>query len=161
MKFQSCPLDSSWRAWYLDKTRAVPLQDAARVQANAQQEPQTFLHAITPDWEIAADDARYMPSDDPNFEPGSPNHSHTEFELDGLVVHVDRLAARRGGPGSSYTEYRIFWNGELQGRGGRFGTSLGAGGNDLPARALLPNGQLLVVGKRDGDEIAVWTAMTL
>lgn len=39
---------------------------------------------------------------------------------------------------------RIHINGELCGRGGGCGTSLGGGGSDLPARALV-GGDLLIV----------------
>lgn len=152
-------MDSGWREWYWDRYCVVAPQDQARVNANASLEPLAMIDSIAPEWEIAADDAQFMPSDDSHFESGSPQHRHTEFEIYGLRIHVDHLYARRNGPGSSYTEYRIFWNGALQGRGGRFGSSLGVGGSDLPARALLPNGQLLVVGKKNEPEISVWSSM--
>jgi hypothetical protein len=62
-----------------------------------------------------------------------------------VTVHVDELGASMWAPGQAYLEYRIFLDGALVGRGGRSGCSLGAGGNDLPARALLPSGEVLVV----------------
>lgn len=54
-------------------------------------------------------------------------------------------------------EYRIFFDGRIVARGGRFGCSLGMGGCDLPAKALLPDGTLLVVG--ESRVVERWTVM--
>jgi hypothetical protein len=65
----------------------------------------------------------------------SPGHLHAGTIIEGVRLHIDRVAATKYGPGRSFLEFRIFTDGVLAGRGGRCGCSLGGGGSDLPAVA--------------------------
>ena len=64
---------------------------------------------------------------------GIARHLHAEAIIEGVRVHIDRVTATKYGPGRSFLEFRIFADGELVGRGGRCGCSLGGGGSNLPA----------------------------
>lgn len=47
-----------------------------------------------------------------------PDHWHTSFTLNQHEVHIDFISYFRGGPQTSYREYRIFVDGEQMKRGG-------------------------------------------
>ena len=72
-------------------------------------------------------------------------HIHAETTIGERQVHIDLVKIIRGGPGRSVTEVRIFVDGELAGRGGSCGCSLGGGGDDLPAVALISQSSVLSV----------------
>jgi len=152
---RACPLGRQWRRWDMfnsPRYHAVP--DGARpaVDAAAHSKPVRHLGLLPLSWETAEDDAAFVPmttaeSGEPEWrwEKGSPRHLHAEADLDGRRVHVDWTHAHKHGPGRTITEIRIFVDGRLEGRGGRCGCSLGVGGNDLPAVALIGSGRALSV----------------
>jgi hypothetical protein len=159
----SCPLDRSWRRWdmfdapkYWDVPDGMqPSIDAARAA-----EPARHLGLVALAWELARDDASFEPmtsaesgQPDWKYEKGSPRHLHAETAIDGARIHVDWAYARKHGPGRSITEIRIFVNGQLAGRGGRCGCSLGFGKGDLPAVALLGRGRALTVDDMTSDAL--------
>lgn len=159
MTIQRCPLQDNWRKWdlFAEATRFNHLSNLVDVATNQNAREARRgkrLRLIEAVWEVAPDDASVQcPPKDANFYKGSPCHKHIEFELDGQLVHIDRMYASKGGPGRSYTEFRVFVNGKFAGRGGGAGTSLGGGGSDLPAVALVSNDKMLTVSE---DGIALW-----
>lgn len=54
-------------------------------------------------------------------------HSHGEFDVMGIRVHVDWVTMDAWGPGRSLVEARVFVNGELRGYAAEGGCSLGSG----------------------------------
>jgi hypothetical protein len=72
-------------------------------------------------------------------------HIHAETTIGERLVHIDLVKIIRGGPGRSVIEVRIFVDRELAGRGGSCGCSLGGGGDDLPAVALVAPSNVLSV----------------
>jgi hypothetical protein len=150
-----CPLDLEWRRWDMfNSPRYHTVPDDARpvVEAARRAEPLRHLGLVPLSWETAEDDSSYLPmttaeSGEPEWrwEKGSPGHLHAEADVDGRRVHVDWTHAHKHGPGRTITEIRIFVDGRLAGRGGSCGCSLGVGGNDLPAVALISSGRALSV----------------
>jgi hypothetical protein len=146
----TCPLDPGWRLWTMfhyrhDRVPSEAALNAQGVRAGA------VVETLHPAWEIADDDASRMPmtteesKDVPwRLQEGSPWHVHAEFPVGADVVHVDVCGACRFAPSSFWREARTHVNGELRGRGGACGCSLGGGGNDEPATALVV-GHLLEV----------------
>jgi hypothetical protein len=63
--------------------------------------------------------------------------------------------ARREQPGRSVREFRIFVDGELAGRGGQCGCSLGFGGGDLPAVACVDSDLVVTVDAVAGEQLPV------
>jgi len=151
----SCPLDSSWRLWDMFNTQKyweVPGDAQRIIEAASAATPSSHLGLVALDWEMARDDAAFVPmtgaesgQPDWKFSEGSPRHVHAEALIDGACIHVDWVYARKHGPGRSITEIRIFVDGRLAGRGGRCGCALGFGRGDLPAVALLGGGRALTV----------------
>jgi hypothetical protein len=97
-------------------------------------------------WETAFDYNRRRDGDiglDDQLQ--AARHVHVSFELAGHHAHVDCVHANRGGPRSAFMEIRIFVDGELAGRGGTMGCSLGVSSNSLPAVALVGDRHGLVV----------------
>jgi len=152
---RACPLGREWRRWDMfDSPRYHAVPDDARpaVDAAAHAQPVRHLGLLPLSWEIAEDDAAHVPmttaeSGEPEWrcERGSPRHLHAEADVDDRRVHVDWTYAHKHGPGRTITEIRIFVDGRLAGRGGRCGCSLGVGGDDLPAVALIGGGRALSV----------------
>ena len=150
-----CPLGREWRRWDMfNSPRYHTVPDDARpaVDAARRAKPLRHLGVVPLPWETAEDDASYVPmtaaeSGEPEgrWEKGSPRHLHAEADVDGRRVHVDWTHAHKHGPGRTITEIRIFVDGRLAGRGGRCGCSLGVGGDDLPAVALIGSGRALSV----------------
>jgi len=104
---------------------------------------------IVPTWEIAEDDqSGGTPADDSHLSGGYPCHLHTQFEVNGQSVHIDRTWANLWGPGRSKVEWHIFVDGRLAGVVGKLGCSLGFTMSIEPAVALLTHGQALVVTNR-------------
>jgi hypothetical protein len=139
-----CPLDVSWCLWDMlgAHTRFDELSPAQwEICADARRTvPTRHLGLMELEWEAAPDDARYVPmtpkeSGDVEWRwgKGSPSHVHAEGMIESVLVHIDRVTTTKYGPGRSFLEFRIFASGELAGRGGRSGCSLGGGGSDLPA----------------------------
>jgi hypothetical protein len=71
------------------------------------------------------------------------------------VVHIDMVDVRKYGPGRSVREFRIFVDGELAGRAGECGCSLGFGGGDLPAVARIDSDAVMTVDSIVGKETPV------
>jgi hypothetical protein len=168
----ACPLDAGWRLWTMFHNRYdnVSPEDAARIAASRNAWTDGIVETLSPRWEIAEDDASRMPmtvgeSRDVawRFKKGSPWHVHTEFPVETDVVHIDICGATRYGPGSFWEETRIHVNGELRGRAGACGCSLGGGGRNGSAIALLTRHIVCVdgsfsireAGKRNGLRVLV------
>ncbi len=145
----TCPMGSAWREWDLSTPERVHPSDPgdfARVQAARAAVRGMKLEKIEVSWSIASDDARYLRAPrGAHHAEESPSHLHADFTVNGHRVHIDRLSANKHSPGRSYVEIRIFVDGILAGRGGSAGSSLGGGGNDLPAIALLGDDRALTV----------------
>jgi acyl-CoA-binding protein len=146
-----CPLDSNWRDWDLfgpNQYFKLPPELEAISKAAQAVKRGAEIQTVEAEWESAADDVRFVPAPKgTSFAKGSPTHQHTEFGLDGHLIHIDRVGATRGGPGRSIVEYRIYLDGQFAGHGGRGGTSLGGGGDSLPAVALLGQDKILTVSE--------------
>ncbi len=149
----SCPLDPAWRhVDVFDPARrhdCIPPEAMRRV-LEARRAPAGRNNPQTLDlvWELAVDDASValLTDDTRSFDPGTPSHVHAECMVAAHHVHIDATAARLWGPGRSWLEIRIFVDGQLAGRGGSSGCSLGAGiGTDLPAVGRVGSTRLLVV----------------
>jgi hypothetical protein len=132
----TCPLDPGWRLWTMFHNRfdKVPPETAERINAARRAIAGQTVLSTYPTWEIADDDACHEPmtieeSGDVQWRFGatSPWHLHTELTVEGSVVHVDTCGATRYGPGSFWVETRIHVDGELRGRSGHCGCSLGGG----------------------------------
>jgi hypothetical protein len=151
----SCPLDRSWRRWDMFNTPKywdVPEDRQRTIDAASAAKPSSHLGLVQLDWELAGDDAAFDPmtsaesgQPDWKYSEGSPRHLHAETVIDGARIHIDWAYARKHGPGRSITEIRIFVDGQLAGRGGQCGCTLGFGKDDLPAVALLGGGKVLTV----------------
>jgi hypothetical protein len=72
-------------------------------------------------------------------------HVHAETTIGTRSIHIDLVEIVRGGSGRAITEVRIFVDGDLAGRGGSCGCSLGGGGSDAPAVAIVGNSRVLAV----------------
>jgi hypothetical protein len=164
-----CPLDVRWRRWdmfgdYADDFRLIAPEDRGRCAAARSVRPVRHLGVVTLQWEVAADDARPKRSTEAHppagkSPDGSPRHLHTETVLAGRVVHIDMVDVRKGGPGRSVREFRVFVDGTLCGRGGQCGCSLGFGGDDLPAVARVSADRALTVDSvtgRDAPIVELW-----
>jgi hypothetical protein len=152
-------MGSEWREWDLATEARFRVSDpkarAAIAEAQRAERGQQLRQIEVP-WVVALDDASYQPPpESSHFFDGSPSHVHTEFEVEGDRVHIDRLRANKYAPGRSFTEFRIFVNGELRGRGGSAGSSLEGHGNaDLPAVALVGIDTVLTVDRE--STITLW-----
>jgi hypothetical protein len=82
-------------------------------------------------------------------------HTHAEASVVGRVLHIDRVSGTRFGPGRSIVEFRLFFDGVLAGRGGSVGCSLGFGGRDLPAVALVGDRLAVTVEFVEGVAIPI------
>jgi hypothetical protein len=130
-----CPLDRSWRRWDLvgpARLNAVPADAQPAIGRSKGATPLLHLGVLDLAWEVAADDAANQPmttaeSGEPEWRwaAGTPRHIHAETHIDGDRLHVDWVAATKYGPLRGFSEIRIFVNGQLAGRGGRAGISLG------------------------------------
>jgi hypothetical protein len=155
LTIRACPLGREWRRWDMfnsPRYHAVPDDARPAVDAAKKTKPIRHIGLLALSWETAEDDASHVPmtsaeSGEPEWrwETGSPRHRHAEADVDGRRVHVDWTHAHKHGPGRTITEIRIFVDGRLAGRGGRCGCSLGVGGDDLPAVALIGSGRALSV----------------
>lgn len=141
---QACPLNEGWRLWDMfgidqhDFRWLTPDQrDRCSVSRNVI--PRKHLALLTLEWEVALDDARHKPVSE------YPRHHHAETLINNHVVHIDVVDVRKYGPGRSVREFRIFVDGELAGRGGKCGCSLGFGGGDLPAVARIDSDAAITV----------------
>ncbi len=146
----TCPMPAGWRQWDLGTYWRCP----ARIQRRAEAARRAHLGPALPcphvRWELASDDASLMPlafeenrGETWRWAPDTPSHIHTELRVAGHALHIDVVSATKYGPGRSYWEARIFVDGELAGRGGKGGSSLGGGGSSLPAIAWI--GDALVI----------------
>jgi hypothetical protein len=86
------------------------------------------------------------------YRDGYPRHHHAETPINGHLIHIDVVNVLKYGPGRSVREFRIFVDGELAGRGGDCGCSLGFGGGDLPAVARIDSDVVLTVDADSGKE---------
>jgi hypothetical protein len=64
-------------------------------------------------------------------------HRCGDFTLNGQRVHIDLFGGNGGGPGFGFRDERIYIDDQLRGRGWQMGNSLGGGGMNHPAVALL------------------------
>jgi hypothetical protein len=154
---RACPLGRAWRAMDMFGaattdfrwTAADERERCARARAAV---PIRSLGLVEVSWEVASDNVRHLPTTTAvesraprwKYPAGSPHH-HTEVLVEADVVHIDLLDIRKSGPGRSIREVRVFVNGQLYGRGGQCGCSLGFGGGDLPAVALIGSERALTV----------------
>ena len=149
MKEKICPLGTAWRdKWdaHIASRWTPGSPDDVRVQQARKARVGRKLKTIKPRWRIAPDDARYQPpKQGSGYYQGSPSHRHTDFKVDDTVIHVDCVSANKGGPGRSFKDIRIFVNGVQAGRGSSCGCSLGGGGSEGPAVALVGSDKLLFV----------------
>lgn len=140
----TCQLDSSWRLWDMFRKprydRAMSHAEMHVCAVARRTIPVRRLELLKPAWHVAPDDARHVPMTvgesgdvDWRWAKDSPSHVHADLVVNGVRVHIDRVAATKYGPGRSILEFRIHADGRLVGRGGRCGCSLGFGGDDLPA----------------------------
>ena len=162
MSIRNCPMGSEWRNWDLStEGRFRPSNPEERASTEKAQKTKRGkrLKQIEVSWETAPDDVQYQPvPQDSHFAKGSPCHLHTEFKVDDVLIHIDRLYANKYAPGRSYVEFRIFVNGTLAGRGGSAGSSLGGSGNsDLPAVALIGSDKIISVDNQ--MVVALWEAL--
>jgi hypothetical protein len=154
-----CPLGSCWRDWdmfgTLDKYfRFVSDEQKAQCQEARVRAPSRHLGRIGLEWEATW------------IEPGVGNrkgtfdgHVHAEATIETRLVHIDIVRLTKWGPGRSILEVRIFVDGELAGRGGSAGCSLGFGGSDLPAVAILSGSTVLsvaVIHGRGTPVVELW-----
>jgi hypothetical protein len=169
-KVHGCPLTAPWQLWDMfgeHDYRALSPGERRTCALARRLFPLGHRGFVHLDWEVAPDDERYGPMT--TGEPGQPQpmyrsrppwHMHAETIVDGHRVHVDLLAAARGGPGRAYAECRIFVDGRLAGRGGECGCSLGFGTNDLPAVAAVGMNAAITVDfpARGGRIVELWQA---
>ena len=148
MRHGACPLDPVWRTWSTGQHFRIPEAVRQRLEAGRRVAVGGRLAVLDVAWRLADDDARVAgtPPPPPSFRPGSPQHRHADVVAGGVGLHVDELSATADAPGRSYLEYRVFAGGELVGRGGTFGCSLGVGGSDLPVRVAVGE-VVLVIGE--------------
>jgi hypothetical protein len=152
-----CPLDASWRDW----DAMVPpifslIPDADRLTCEAARHltPLRHLGLIRLEWLSAT----------PPTNPDSRMQSrriHATGDISGRTVHVDWVnnSNQRGGPGRSFAEFRAFVDGQLAGRGGEWGCSLGVGGRDLPLVARISANRAITLDHmgRGLPIVEVWT----
>lgn len=153
-----CPLDPSWRDWDAmvpPLFSVIPDADRLTCEAARHLTPLRHLGLIRLEWLSAT----------PPINPESLMRSrriHATVDIDGRMVHVDWASNsnQRGGPGRALTEFRVFVDGQLAGRGGEWGCSLGAGGRDLPLVARIGADTALTLDHmgRGLPIVEVWTA---
>lgn len=120
--------------------RFVSEEQYARCEQARRTRPISCLGRVPLKWESA--DSKPRPAVMTRLREG---HIHAETTIAMRLVHIDLVEITRGGPGRSITEMRIFVDGQLAGRGGSCGCSLGGGGNDLPAVAVISESTILSV----------------
>ena len=64
-------------------------------------------------------------------------HRCGDFTFNEHHVHIDLFGGNGGGPGFGFRDERIYIDGRLRGRGWQMGNSIGGGGMNHPAVALL------------------------
>lgn len=120
-----CPLDQRWAKWDLlggaNDFVLLAEHHHQTCEAARTRTPSRHLGELAIHWEHGAGSGLV----------------HGETIVNCVSVHVDMVTIDRSGPGRRIQEVRIFANGELCGRGGSFGSSLGGGGGDLPAVGLI------------------------
>jgi hypothetical protein len=129
-----CPLDWSWPDWDIFRApifSVIPDDDWYRCEAARGLFPVRHLGIVPLTWHRA-------PSGDPYARDPPPwRLIHATVNLNGPVVHVDWVRNIWGGPGRVINEFRVSVDRQLAGRGGSFGCSIGAAGNDLPLVARI------------------------
>lgn len=153
----TCPLGSTWRTWDFMNVPARRLTgDALERHLELRRMKRVRdLGELRLDWEIAADDPGRLLRESGGDRAGHhvwSSHVHTETIIDGAKIHIDWVTVDGSGPGRSLTEVRIFVGGILAGQAFTGGCSLGFGGGDFPAVALVGVDRALVV---DGDRAPV------
>jgi hypothetical protein len=148
----TCPLSPSWPA-RLRQIRFGFSSPAEEAQLKAAH--YTDLRArstiIDVEWHAAGDDhSQETPAPDAHLFAGFPYHIHSEFEVGGQRVHIDRTWANLWGPGRLKEEWHIFIDGGLAGFGGQMGCSLGFYMAIMPAVALLRDERAIVVHRKLG-----------
>jgi hypothetical protein len=146
----TCPLDSEWRDWDFLNVPNRRLTGAAIERHHVLRKLNGVrdLGELELAWEIAFDDPGRLiheaGGDSTGNHPWS-SHIHAETTIDDSRLHIDWITASRFGPGRSMTEVRIFLDGALVGQGFSGGCSLGFGGSDLPAVAMVGRDKAVVV----------------
>jgi hypothetical protein len=129
-----CPLDWSWPDWDIFRApifSIIPDDDWYRCEAARGLVPVRHLGTVPLSWHGAA-------RGDPHASDPSPSRLvHATANLEGHVVHVDWVRNVWDGPGRVINEFRVDVDHLLAGRGGSFGSSLGAAGDDLPLVARI------------------------
>ena len=133
-----CPLGPEWANWDMfgppaHDFRLITGQERVRCERARGAEPRRHLGRLKLRWATAE-------SHDENS-----TRTHAEADVAGRVLHIDCVTRRGYGPGRSIEEFRLFLDGVLEGRGGFAGCSLGFGGRDLPAVALIDDGLAVTV----------------
>ncbi len=147
MIIDACPLESGWQ----DRLRRIAVREFAGTAKEAiLLEARTVklgrtITVLRPEWEIAGDDVTKQPVAPDSHYVRGPFHLHTEFDVSGRQVHVDRIWGQMWGPGRGKIEVHIYIDGTWRGFGGLFGASLGVSDRVTPAVARLADGTALVV----------------
>ncbi len=145
-----CPLKPDWpeRLRKFLKFDFSSAEEEAFLRAAHKANRGDKIADIEAKWEIASDDcSQKPPQKGSHFYEGYPCHIHTEFEVEGRRIHIDRTWANLGGPGRLKVETHIFVDGCLAGFGGSFSSSLGVSSHIGPAVALLGDDMAIVVSK--------------
>jgi hypothetical protein len=125
-----CPLGTEWVDWDMfgppeHDFRLVTDSDRIRCEHARKAEPTRHAGRLKLRWGTA------------RSHDEDTTRMHVEADVAGRVLHIDHITRRRYGPGRSFQEFRLFVDELLEGRGGSAGCSLGFGGGDLPAVALI------------------------
>lgn len=144
---QMCPLAPGWperlrgmRFGFSSPAEEDRLKSAHYAELSARR------MTIDTDWQVASDDhSREASAPDAHLATGFPCHIHTESEIAGQRVHIDRTWANLWGPGRLKVEWHIFIDDRLSGFGGEMGSSLGLTISIRPAIALLDHSRAVVV----------------
>lgn len=150
-----CPLGDSWFEWDMFVTAAtrlrfVPEGQKERCASARRTIPSVNRGRVKLEWENP-----HVAGIAPTRSSISDRHMHAEVTIGARLVHIDVVRLVKGGPGRSIVEVRVFVDGELAGRGGSVGCSLGGGGSDLPAVAAVSDSTVLTVHLIYGREVPV------
>lgn len=153
----TCPIADQWREWdFLSLRRRELPAKAPHFNEHVDIGPEVGVIAVV--WKRGEHNAPYRPPTrkegrgaDRRFSLGPPAHAHTEFEVDGHRVHLDRVSGTKYGPGRSWTEVVAFVDGACVGHGWMGACSLGFGGTKhLPLTvAIAPDVAIVVTADRE------------
>jgi len=135
-----CPLGHEWLIWGCSRVvhGDIPLEVRERL-ARDQHAGRTLTYVartLPVEWaEDRSVPVRFI--DHENRLRPDAWHRCGDFTFNGHHIHIDLFGGNGGGPGFGFRDERIYIDGELRGRGWQMGASIGAGGMDHPAVALI------------------------